>query len=62
MDGQTGNVVPPSSSEALRSALAPCGDTELRKRLGDAGAQARKRCSEWNRWSSKTIAVYEELA
>jgi glycosyltransferase involved in cell wall biosynthesis len=61
VDGETGVLVPPGDSAALRAALERLlGDPELRRRLG-AAARARARSElSWERFLCATLEVYRD--
>jgi glycosyltransferase involved in cell wall biosynthesis len=60
VDGHTGLVVPPRDPEALRAALRRLlGDSELRRRFGEAG---RQRAQERFSWATVTDATLEAYA
>jgi glycosyltransferase involved in cell wall biosynthesis len=60
VDGHTGLVVPPRDPEALRAALKRLlGDSELRRRFGEAG---RQRAQERFSWATVTDATLEAYA
>jgi glycosyltransferase involved in cell wall biosynthesis len=60
VDGHTGLVVPPRDPEALRAALRRLlGNSELRRRFGEAG---RQRAQERFSWATVTDATLEAYA
>jgi glycosyltransferase involved in cell wall biosynthesis len=61
VDGQTGLVVPPRDSEALRAALERLlADGELRRRLGAAGRERAREHFSWDAVTDATVAAYVE--
>jgi glycosyltransferase involved in cell wall biosynthesis len=62
-DGVTGILVPPSSVDALASALVDLARDEARRRsLGDAGRFRARRDFPLEAMVSKTVDVYKELS
>lgn len=60
VDGETGLLVPPRDSRALRRALERLlGDTELRRRLGVAGRERARVRFSWDRVTADTLETYE---
>ncbi|MDX6448470.1 MAG: glycogen synthase [Gaiellaceae bacterium] len=61
VDGQTGLLVPPRDSAALRAALERLlADGALRRRLGVAGRDRARRLLSWKTVTDATIAAYRE--
>jgi glycosyltransferase involved in cell wall biosynthesis len=61
VDGETGLLVPPRDVEALRAALERLlGDTELRRRLGEAGRERIRQHFTWPAVIDRTIQAYED--
>jgi glycosyltransferase involved in cell wall biosynthesis len=59
VDGETGLVVPPRDSDALRAALERLlGDEELRRRLGAAGRERARERFSWDMVTEATLAAY----
>jgi glycosyltransferase involved in cell wall biosynthesis len=59
VDGETGIVVPPRDSAALRAALERLlGDAELRRRLGAAGRERARERFSWDAVTDATLAAY----
>jgi glycosyltransferase involved in cell wall biosynthesis len=62
VDGETGIVVPPRNTSALRAAIELLlGDADLRARLGAAGHQ-RAFAFDWTRVIPRLLAMYEQTA
>ena len=58
----SGWLVPPSSPEALASAIRMMwNDPELRRRLGEGGRQRILQKFNWRKAAEETLAVYEEI-
>jgi rhamnosyl/mannosyltransferase len=56
-------VVPPDDSEALHDALASLlADSELRRRLGEAGRERARTEFSVERMARRTLAVYKEVS
>jgi glycosyltransferase involved in cell wall biosynthesis len=63
VDGETGIVVPPGDSAALRVALQRLlADRELRRRLGAAGRERARQHFSWPVATDATLAAYAEAA
>lgn len=63
VDGETGILVPPRDSAALRLALKHLlADAELRRRLGAAGRQRARERFSWDAVTDATLAAYAEAA
>ena len=61
VDGETGLVVPPRDSAALRRALERLlGDAELRRRLGAAGRERARTHFSWQTVTATTLDAYAE--
>jgi glycosyltransferase involved in cell wall biosynthesis len=61
VDGETGIVVPPRDSAALRSALERLlADPDLRRRLGSAGRDRARTHFSWETVTDATLAAYAE--
>jgi glycosyltransferase involved in cell wall biosynthesis len=61
VDGETGYLVPPRDVAALRDALRRLlDDSDLRRRLGEAGRERAGRHFSWDTVTAATLAVYEE--
>jgi glycosyltransferase involved in cell wall biosynthesis len=61
VDGETGLVVPPRDTGALRAALERLvADRELRHRLGAAGRERARRDFSWAAVTDSTLAVYSD--
>jgi glycosyltransferase involved in cell wall biosynthesis len=61
VDGETGIVVPPRDSAALRSALERLlADPDLRRRLGTAGRDRARTHFSWEKVTDATVAAYAE--
>jgi glycosyltransferase involved in cell wall biosynthesis len=61
VDGETGLLVPPRDTAALRGALERLlGDPQLRRRLGEAARERAQRLLSWDRVTDATIAAYRE--
>jgi glycosyltransferase involved in cell wall biosynthesis len=61
LDGETGLVVPPRDSAALREALERLlGDADLRRRLGAAGREAARARLGWAAATAATVQAYED--
>ena len=61
VDGETGIVVPPRDSAALRSALERLlADPDLRRRLGAAGRDRARTYFSWEKVTDATLAAYAE--
>jgi glycosyltransferase involved in cell wall biosynthesis len=62
VDGETGIVVPPRNTSALRAAIELLlGNADLRARLGAAGHQ-RAFAFDWTRVIPRLLAMYEQTA
>jgi glycosyltransferase involved in cell wall biosynthesis len=60
-DGVTGVVVPPRDPGALRDAIERMlGDSDLRRRRGDAARQMAQKEFSWDAATSTTIAAYRD--
>lgn len=58
---QTGILVQPGDTEALRAAIERLlGDRDLRRRLGAAGRERIRMLSSWDRVVGATIAAYDD--
>jgi glycosyltransferase involved in cell wall biosynthesis len=61
--GETGLLVPPGDTRALRAALERLlGDRELRRRLGAAGRERARQTFSWQRIGDLTVAAYADAA
>jgi glycosyltransferase involved in cell wall biosynthesis len=61
VDGQTGLLVPPRDTAALRAALERLlADGALRRRLGVAGRDRARRLLSWKTVTDATLAAYRE--
>jgi glycosyltransferase involved in cell wall biosynthesis len=60
LDGETGLLVPPGDTGALRAAIDRLlADADLRRRLGAAGRERITSLSSWERVIDDTLAAYE---
>jgi glycosyltransferase involved in cell wall biosynthesis len=61
VDGETGLVVPPGDTQALRAALRRLlGDRELRQRLGRGGRDRARERFSWAAVTDATLAAYAD--
>ena len=61
VDGETGLLIPPRDSKALRAAIDRLlADAQLRRRLGLAARERIAELCDWDRVLSRTIQAYED--
>jgi glycosyltransferase involved in cell wall biosynthesis len=61
VDGETGILVPPGDSGALRAAVHRLlADQELRRKLGEAGRERIRDLCGWDNVVERTLAAYED--
>jgi glycosyltransferase involved in cell wall biosynthesis len=61
VDGETGLLVPPGDPAALRAALERVlADSDLRRRLGEAGRRRAAETLSWERATALTLHAYED--
>jgi len=63
VDGETGLLVQPRDVQALRAALLKLlGDSELRRRLGEAARERARSLLSWERVTELTLRAYERAS